>query len=154
MDLQSLETQNLLLIALSILVFILVFQNFFLRSRYKKIFRKSDGFSIENVLSGQLSKADKLERDIEGLVADLMKLEKHSKGLTKKAAIKRYNPFKDSGSDQSFTISLLDGNNNGLLLTGLHSRDGVRLYAKPVESGIPQHRLSEEEADILKETLS
>ena len=118
MDLQSLETQNLLLIALSILIFTLVAQNFFLRAKYKKIFRKNDGYSLENVVSGHLSRTDKLEKDIATLMKDLISMQEESKNMVQKAVIKRYNPFKDTGSDQSFTISLLDGKNSGLLLTG------------------------------------
>jgi len=154
MDLQSLETQNLLLIALSILVFILVFQNFFLRSRYKRIFRKNKEFSIENVISEHLSRTDRVEKDMEALLKDIVKLQEHSKKMVQKANMKRYNAFSDTGSNQSFTISLLDANNNGLLLTGLHSREGVRLYAKPVADGSSEHQLSNEEAEILREALN
>ncbi len=153
MSLQSLEIQNILLITLSVLVFLLIIQNFFLRKRYKKIFKKNDEYSIENVLSEHLSRTGKTERNIKKLMDDIIKLEKHSESLVRRTLIKRYNPFKDSGSDQSFTISLLDGTNNGLLLTGLYSRDGVRVYAKPVENGLTKHGLSNEEAEILKESI-
>ncbi len=153
MSLQSLEIQNILLIILSVLVFLLIIQNFFLRKRYKKIFKKNDEHSIENVLSEYLSRTEKTERNIKKLMNDLIKLEKHSESLVRRTLIKRYNPFKDSGSDQSFTISLLDGTNNGLLLTGLYSRDGVRVYAKPVENGLTKHGLSNEEAEILKKSI-
>ncbi|MBI3671622.1 DUF4446 family protein [Candidatus Azambacteria bacterium] len=154
MDIQSLETQNILLIILSLLVFVLIIQNIFLRMKYKKIFRQNEGFSMEDVLSSHFSRTDSIEKEIKNIFDKILKIESHSKGLVQSAKIKRYNPFKDSGSDQSFTISLLDGKNNGLLLTGLHSREGIRIYAKPVENGVSQHKLSEEESEILKESFN
>ncbi len=153
MNIQSLEAQNVLLIILSLLVLILIIQNIFLRKKYKKIFKQNNGLSIENVLSGHLSRTDDIENKIKELFSNILKIENHSKNLINSAKIKRYNPFKDSGSDQSFTISLLDGKNSGLLLTGLHSREGIMIYAKPVKNGVSQYKLSNEELGILNESL-
>ncbi len=152
MDLiKSLEFQNILLITLSVLVLVLIIQNIFLKNKYKKIFKKNNNLSVEGIIAESLSKTEKIEKDLEKLLNEVFKLQEQSQNMIQKAYIKRYNPFKDIGSDQSFTISLLDAKNNGLLLTGLHSREGVRLYAKPIEKGTSKYKLSEEEVEILKE---
>jgi len=52
-----------------------------------------------------------------------------------KVFLKRYNPYHDTGGDQSFSVSLLDGHGNGLVITSLHSRSGTRVFAKPVKGG-------------------
>lgn len=52
-----------------------------------------------------------------------------------KVYLKRYNPYHDTGGDQSFSASLLDGHGNGLVITSLHSRSGTRVFAKPVKGG-------------------
>lgn len=52
-----------------------------------------------------------------------------------KVGLFRYNPFDDLGSDQSFSISILDSTNSGVILTSLHHRNFTRIYAKPVKNG-------------------
>ncbi|MCL5091145.1 MAG: DUF4446 family protein [Patescibacteria group bacterium] len=52
-----------------------------------------------------------------------------------KLGLVRYNPFADTGGNQSFVLALLDGHDNGLVITSLHSREATRVFAKPVMSG-------------------
>ena len=66
-----------------------------------------------------------------------------------KLEIVRYNPYNDTGGDQSFSVVLLDGRLNGLLLTSLHSRAGTRIYTKIIKSGKSDLDLSKEEKELL-----
>ncbi len=52
-----------------------------------------------------------------------------------KVGLFRYNPFDDLGSDQSFSLSILDSSNSGIILTSLHHRNFTRIYAKPIKNG-------------------
>lgn len=52
-----------------------------------------------------------------------------------KVGLYRYNPFDDLGGDQSFSLSILDSTNSGVILTSLHHRNFTRIYAKPVKNG-------------------
>jgi len=52
-----------------------------------------------------------------------------------KVGLFRYNPFDDLGSDQSFSLSILDSANSGVVLTSLHHRNFTRIYAKPIKNG-------------------
>lgn len=52
-----------------------------------------------------------------------------------KVGLYRYNPFDDLGSDQSFSLSILDSTNSGVILTSLHHRNFTRIYAKPIKNG-------------------
>jgi len=52
-----------------------------------------------------------------------------------KVGLYRYNPFDDLGGDQSFSLSILDQTNSGVILTSLHHRNFTRIYAKPVKNG-------------------
>lgn len=63
--------------------------------------------------------------------------------------IVRYNPYNDTGGDQSFSVILIDGKLNGLLITSLHSRSGTRIYTKIIKSGKSDLDLSKEEKDLL-----
>jgi hypothetical protein len=63
----------------------------------------------------------------------------------------RFNPFKDIGGDQSFALALLDGKNSGLVVSSLHTREGTRIYSKPVIKGESEkYPLTDEEKSAIK----
>jgi len=67
---------------------------------------------------------------------------------------KRYNPFTDTGGDQSFTIALLDDLGDGIMVSSLHSRENTRLYAKKVSGGkVEGQALSSEEQEVIKQSF-
>jgi hypothetical protein len=57
----------------------------------------------------------------------------------------RFNPFEDVGGDQSFALALLDGEHNGVVISSIYSRNGGRMYAKPLQVGVQNRALSQEE---------
>jgi len=66
----------------------------------------------------------------------------------------RYNPFSDTGGDQSFCLSVLNRHGDGFVLSSLHSRDQTRTYAKKIKAGkSPGYTLSKEERAVIKEAL-
>lgn len=66
----------------------------------------------------------------------------------------RFSPFHDTGGDQSFTLALLDGRRDGVVITALHSRTDSRLYAKPIEAGSSPYALTGEEHEAMARALS
>ena len=71
-----------------------------------------------------------------------------------KIGFKRYNPFTDTGGDQSFTTAILDETGDGIMISSLHSRENTRLYAKKVEAGkVNNQSLSSEEQEVIKQAL-
>lgn len=65
----------------------------------------------------------------------------------------RFSPFHDTGGDQSFTLALLDGKRDGVVVTGLHSRTDSRLYAKPIADGSSEYALTPEEQEAMSVAL-
>ena len=65
----------------------------------------------------------------------------------------RFNPFEDTGSDQSFVVALLDAQHDGLVISSLHGRGSTRVFAKPVAAGMSTHQLSNEEAEAIRLAL-
>jgi hypothetical protein len=57
----------------------------------------------------------------------------------------RYDAYRDMGGQQSWSIALLDANQNGAVVTSLHARDHARVYLKEMAEGTPSQRLSPEE---------
>ena len=66
----------------------------------------------------------------------------------------RYSAFKDTGSDLSFALALLNDNNDGVLLNGIYSREMSNIYAKQVKEGKTNNKLSEEEEQALEIALN
>ena len=71
-----------------------------------------------------------------------------------KVGFLRFNPFQDTGGDNSFALALLDRENNGVILSSFYTREGVRIYAKQIENGASRQALSDEEKKVLEEALN
>lgn len=67
--------------------------------------------------------------------------------------IVRFNPFSDTGGDQSFSVALVDGEGNGVVITSLHGRRETRVYAKPLEGWGSTYSLTEEEQEAIAQAL-
>jgi hypothetical protein len=90
-----------------------------------------------------------LEENIENLSRGLQNVKKMAILSLQKVGVVRYNPFNDVGGDQSFSIALLDANNTGFVITSLYSREGTRVFAKPIKAGKSEYPLSEEEEEAI-----
>ena len=77
-------------------------------------------------------------------------LERIGRRAVQRVGLVRYNPFEDTGSNQSFALALLDGEEDGLVISSLHSRTSTRIYAKPISAGRSEAPLSDEEAEALR----
>lgn len=94
-----------------------------------------------------------LEKSFEKLSKELKSLKEESKFSIQKVGIVRFNPFSEVGGDQSFSIALLDGNNDGIVITSLYSREGNRIYGKSVKAGLSKYSLSNEEKKAINEAI-
>lgn len=131
---------------------ILLFQ---ILSHYNKLTKGATSKTLMNILDTQLKNVQIAQKDIDLLKERCDTIEKDSLLHIQKIGLLRFNPFKDTGGDQSFILSLVDGKNTGVVLSGLYSRLGTRWYAKRVIDGKGvEHDLSEEEKKALKEMKS
>lgn len=90
-----------------------------------------------------------LEKNFEKLSEEIENLKKENKFSIQKVGMVRFNPFSEVGGNQSFSMALLDGNNTGVVITSLYTREGNRVYGKPIEKGQSTHSLSEEEKEAI-----
>lgn len=97
---------------------------------------------------------DSLEKKVEELSQKLDSLKKESRFFVQKVGVIRYNPFSGIGGDQSFTIALLNAENNGVVITSIYSSEGNRVYAKPIEKGESRYSLSEEEREAISKAIN
>jgi hypothetical protein len=106
--------------------------------------------ALNHLISVSSQNTDDLKSTSEKLSQEITQNKSHLQRL----GFKRYNPFTDTGGDQSFSVALLDENGNGLMISSLHSRENTRLYAKKVENGkVNTQALSKEEQIVINEAL-
>lgn len=90
------------------------------------------------------------KKNIARLSEQCDKIEKDGQLHIQKIGLLRFNPFKDTGGDQSFILALVDAKDTGVIISGLYSRSGTRWYAKKVVDGKGvEYELSDEEKKAL-----
>lgn len=124
-----------------------------IKSTLKQLTHGLDFDNFEDLVNKYIAKADKNKDNIKNIDEKLTKFISYSDRNIQKVGFKRYNPFHETGGDQSFILVLLDKKNNGLIISSLHQRDVTRVYGKLVESGECKQKLSDEEKELLNNTL-
>jgi len=76
-------------------------------------------------------------------------IHQHMKKMKSNVGFLRYNPFQGNGSDLSFSLAIVNDEQDGIVLSALHSRENTYVYAKPVEQGDSKYPLSPEEMEVL-----
>jgi len=112
--------------------------------------RGADGNSLEQLLSAHVDKVFAVARELESVAGRTSRLEEESQRALSRLGLVRYNPFEDTGGNQSFVVAALDARGDGVVLTSLHTRSGTRIYAKGVRGGQPDSSLSDEETEALR----
>ena len=104
-----------------------------------------NGSSLENDIMKLYEDNTFIKTNVEKNKKDIAELfEKHQKAFQKMGLVK-YDAFKEMGGKLSFTLALLDENNNGVLLNSVHSSDGCYSYTKRIKNGDSAIALSNEE---------
>ena len=146
---------SLILNALFIIAFIGLFvkQNI-TKKEYKKFMKKlGNGTDIEQILNNRLDEV-KFVRDQNQKILDYCrKLDEDFKQTISKVGIVRYSAFKDTGSDLSFTLALLNEHNDGVVLNGIYSREISNIYAKPIKDAESTYTLSEQEKQAIEKAI-
>jgi hypothetical protein len=140
----------LVLLVVDILLLVLVIR---IRRKIRIFLKGRKVRDLEEVISAQLKRM----RGIEGEVKKLLKWNEDLQRLADisitKVGVVRFNPFKDTGGDQSFVVALLDSKNNGLVLSSLYTREGTRVYTKPIRKGESTYHLTKEELEAIKKAV-
>jgi hypothetical protein len=96
----------------------------------------------------------KLEKNQENIFQELASLKKENLRNFQKIGLVRFNPFKEIGGDQSFSLALLNADNNGFVVTSYYHRETSRVYAKPIEQGQSKYQLSKEEQEAINQATN
>jgi hypothetical protein len=141
----------IIIILLFIMVVILFKSVGKVESRYRKLMKGTSSNNLEEMLLERLESIQVAKEASDKALQECNKLEVKMKDCIQKVAIMRYKAFENVGSDLSFSIAMLDDNNDGVILTGIYGRQESTTYAKPIDKGISRYDLSEEELYVLDE---
>ena len=155
-----LRTDNFLLM-LSIMVGILtigfisiLYSNIKLKNKYNKFMKKiGNGKNIEEDLENYMYRVERVERQNAEIISYCKNLDEEVSKCIQKIGIVRYSAFKDTGSDLSFAVAMLDEKNDGVVFNGIYSREMSNIYAKPVKNGVSEYTLSEEEKEAIRRAI-
>ena len=126
-----------------------------LNKKYKKFLEKlGNGNNIEEDLETYMYRVEKVEKQNAEIANYVKTLDEDLTRCIQKVGIVRYNAFKDTGSDLSFTLALLDEHNDGVVLNGIYSREMSNIYAKPVKNGESSYTMSEEEKMAVQKAIN
>ena len=112
---------------------------------FNRLVRRTKKGDLKRVLEKVLAVEVENTRAIKMLGKEIDKLQDEGQFHVQKVGLIRFNPFRETGGDHSFSIALLDGKDTGVILTGLHTRERTRVYAKAIKKGKSEHELSNEE---------
>lgn len=134
-------------------VWLLILTYFFwqMYAHYDRLTKGVSSKNLKSILEEVLSRMDEHKKDIASLQEYCNNLNKESLSHIKKIGLNRFNPFKDTGGDQSFILSLTDTSDSGIIISALYSRSGTRWYAKKIKNGKGEEiELSDDEKKTLK----
>ena len=120
-----------------------------------KIFMEKlgDGKNIKEDLDNYMRRVSSSEEEIRKLSLYYKELDEKTKNCIQNVGIFRYNAYKDTGSDLSFAVCLLDEKNNGVVFNGIYSRDMSNIYAKPIENGLSKYKVTPEEQEAINRAM-
>ena len=121
-------------------------------AHYNKLTKGLTDQSFKSVLENLMKDINVAKKDIDYLKSYCGKMQQEGLLHIQRVGLLRFNPFKDTGGDQSFILALCDANDTGVIISGLYSRSGTRWYTKRVANGRGvEYELSDEEKKVLKE---
>jgi hypothetical protein len=104
------------------------------RRRQKELFRGKNAQSLEDILLAQMTRAEMLSKSFNDMSHAIQLLEKSGRKILKRKGFVRYNAFKDTSGDMSYSLALLDDEGDGFVISGIFSRDENRTYVKQIHA--------------------
>lgn len=151
MDINFFLPAAIVIVSTWLLVLSIVVYTFVLRGKKQKTVPSGD---LSALVEQQAEKIDKLEHYLSATRSQLNGLDAKSIGFVQKVGFVRFNPFAETGGDHSFSVALMDGNNDGFVITSLHTRAGTRSYAKAINAGKSDQEFSREEQKAIDIALN
>jgi len=120
--------------------------------RYSKsLFGDTHRDDLKEILQEHIGRVGTVQLRLNDMEKIIAEVQQKSLRYISKIGVVRFNPFEDTGGDQSFSLALLDEADDGVVISSLHGRHRTRLYSKPVRKGESiDYDFSEEEKEAIR----
>lgn len=125
----------------------------FVYTKFARLVKGVDDGNLISVLEKVLNKEDDNREQISIIARGLDGVKQKDRLHIQRVGFLKFNPFQETGGSNSFAICLLNEDNSGFVLTGLHTRERTRVYTKEIVNGNSSVELSQEETKALKKAL-
>lgn len=125
-----------------------------IKKSYEKFMRGKNVRSLENEIAGLFEDIDFLKKSFQKTDVDIKEMKQNLLFTYQKVGIVHYDAFREMGGKLSFSIALLNGNNDGYILNSVHSTEGCYTYTKEVVGGSSYIMLGEEEKEALEKAIN
>lgn len=120
--------------------------------RFKKFFAGTKARNLEEVMLLLGKQMKELNESQKKINEHLLKVDERLDKSIRSVETIRFNPFEEAGSNQSFAISFLNDEGNGVVMSSLYARDRMSIFAKPITAGKSEFELSLEEKEVLEKS--
>lgn len=150
----SLIGLTVLCLVMVILLITVLFKLKKIRRRVDTLTRGKNAESMEETIVDLFERIEFLEEEEKKTHHDLKAIKDNLKTVYQKTALVKYDAFREMSGALSYSLALLDKENNGVLISSMYSREGCYTYAKDVVNGKCDLNLSEEEEEALKQAIA
>lgn len=145
---------SVICVILAVLVITVLCKLKTLKRRIDSLSRGKDTESLEDIILNFFERVESLEEGEEMTRAALNAIKDNLKITYQKKGLVKYDAFREMSGALSYSLALLDKENNGVLISSMYSREGCYTYAKDIVNGESKINLSEEEAEALKQAMN
>jgi hypothetical protein len=151
----ELPTISLILAGLAlILAGFCVWQILSINRLKKAFFAGKSALSLESIIYSLQQELQNSRHQEEALNRALAELKDKVAFAVQKVGLVRFNPFNDGGGNFSFSLTLLDEHNTGIIITSMYGREQNRIYTKKIDQGKCENKLTEEEEQAVQKANS
>jgi len=137
------------IIILALLVIAIAYLVFVLNKRITLLLRGKDAKTLEDSVHTVVNELERVHQKLKFHNDTLTEHDARISDSIKTIPTLRFNPFSDSGGNQSFASAFLTEKGNGVIISSLYSREKTSVFAKPVEDFQSKFELTEEEQEVL-----
>lgn len=150
-----------IVLALAALVLILIIimivssvQMHNLKKKYQAFMSGKDGKNLEETFLKKLEQVDGLIEADERNRENIETISSDMKFTFQKVGLVKYDAFHEMGGKLSFSLALLNQEDDGFIINAMHSREGCYTYIKEIIGGNSIIALAEEEKEALNMALN
>jgi hypothetical protein len=144
---------TILILAIGIVLIIFLVKYNKLNKRFSKFMRGKDAASMEKEIIALYEDNQEFKKEIEKEKKDIRILYDKVAGAVQKVGLIKYDAYQQMGGLLSFSLALLDEENNGVLMNSVHTTDGCYTYTKEIVAGECRLELGNEEKMALDQAI-